>query len=733
MKKTLFLAALMAAAGWGTIQAQSVPDPICNITFKAQTGADPTYATRIQNTGTGGNEVSEYMPDANYNVTRTGTFQDLESKDYLGYTNINSDCYYWCKYDAEDALGKAFSNKCTWEILIRLDKNEGYSGASNSSTGTTKFFSSQQGGGWSLCHYPRPADGFKFDYVQEAGTTTVKSGVKLITGKFYHLLVTTNMESREVALYVNGEKVNTGTLKASSAFRFPNCGTTKRSKGMWFNIGGDPDGSDEPTNCENSTRATYVFARIYGTDLSEAQVKSLYTDKVKHYTEPQKPNKDDIILDAVFAKDGGFKDYSAYSKTTQRLARKGTLTTQYNSDQQRYEMEGPGDGTGTAASNGYLYRQFQWDPSVTSQLGDAFSIECYAKAKDWLSSFSQSAPLSFIQDGGGAGVNYYNYSESTKYLNFTCAAYGYDAGVNQCKGTQSSMNFSPDWDIKGYHHYVTVYDRVNKKSYIYVDGVLKKDNSDAAFPESTNEHSFAYARYQWFCVGGDAANVVNSRCDFPLYGYVSVARVWGKALTADDVAGLYASASNTSKDIEIGKTGYATVRLPMAFTVPTKMKAYVVTEQTGTTATLTELATEGEAVGYGTPVILAAPQGNYTLHAADLQSVTPKTAATNLLEGSYATKDVKANEVYVLADNGSGKAVLRKTDALTIPANKAWLPATAGGASAKTFVTGGGLDAISAVKAAGQDAKAYYNLQGQPVSQPQRGIYIQGGKKVFVK
>ena len=41
--------------------------------------------------------------------------------------------------------------------------------------------------------------------------------------------------------------------------------------------------------------------------------------------------------------------------------------------------------------------------------------------------------------------------------------------------------------------------------------------------------------------------------------------------------------------------------------------------------------------------------------------------------------------------------------------------------------------AIKRVDAQRAEAKAYYDLQGRKVATPTRGIYIQNGKKVFVK
>ena len=771
MKKTLFLAALMAAASWGTTHAQSVPDPICNITFKVEDGSN----SRVQNTGTGGNAVSEYI----ISVNQTGTVVNPMKKDgdlgrYIGYTDGSTQGYYWCKYDADDALGTAFAGTVTWEILFRLDKLEGmtynkysvntktangdgtYPGVIEDNSGrVTKFFSGQQSGGW--CFRYDPKDGFSFDYVHTTGNTYLTPGIFFETGKFYHLVTTLSLADKKVNFYCNGKHYGPYNISNTNPYKHPQIGTTKGSKGMWFDLGGDAgdawatltyesdkttqkshttQGVTEPKRSEQAARTSWVFARVYGETLSEAQAATLYSDDVKYYTEPTNPNQDDIIMDAVFGEGNTYADYSAYNKTDKALGRFRNgkyiaIETQWNSEQKRYEMVGPDNGTVTAEANKanskYLLRRFMYDPSIESQMSNAFSIECYAKAAGTAAHIM--SPLS-MQQSGGVG---FEFGASNGAVRFNCNAYGYSASKGGGVGTQMNCNFDPT--AKGvtttdYNHYVLTFDKATKKTKMYVNGVEMATNSPT-YSDASQEFSFPYARYHWFAIGADTKANIGSEVDYPWYGTISIARVWSKALTDDDVALLAQQAVNPETKVTIGTTGFATVRLPYIAKVPTGLTAYAVTEQTANTATLTPVAEADECLPYGAPVILQGDPGTYTFEVFNTGS--PVTIATNLLEGSLAGKDVKANEVYVLADNGSGKAVLRKTDALTIPANKAWLPATAGGASAKTFVTGGGLDAISAVRAAGQDAKTYYNLQGQPVSQPQRGIYIQGGKKVFVK
>jgi hypothetical protein len=76
-----------------------------------------------------------------------------------------------------------------------------------------------------------------------------------------------------------------------------------------------------------------------------------------------------------------------------------------------------------------------------------------------------------------------------------------------------------------------------------------------------------------------------------------------------------------------------------------------------------------------------------------------------------------------------------KVDAGTVPAGKALLPASEVSATGArlAFVFGGEATGISGtLKANGEDS-VLYNLSGQRVENPTKGLYIVNGKKVIIK
>ena len=170
---------------------------------------------------------------------------------------------------------------------------------------------------------------------------------------------------------------------------------------------------------------------------------------------------------------------------------------------------------------------------------------------------------------------------------------------------------------------------------------------------------------------------------------------------------------------------------PLKFT-GSELKAYVVSS-VGTTAVLKEVTD----VPSGTGLILVGDAGtsyNIPVGTATTLSETNKlvgvTVDTNISQNAPTAYD------YVLSD---GKFVRSANG--TLPAGKAYLPASAvAGAPSLDIVFDGdnGSDNTTDINSIenGQmtiDNSEIYNLNGQRVAQPTKGLYIVNGRKVIVK
>ena len=186
----------------------------------------------------------------------------------------------------------------------------------------------------------------------------------------------------------------------------------------------------------------------------------------------------------------------------------------------------------------------------------------------------------------------------------------------------------------------------------------------------------------------------------------------------------------SSVKLTVGAAGWATANFPFAVTLPTGVKAYVVSAAAGGVATLTELT---GTVPAQTPVLINAEATTYEL-AISAEAAEP--VSGNLLSGTLIATQVPAKtRAYILvkdATNGVGFYLLNEDDR-TIGANKAYLTLPASvDATSLSLKLDGGLTGINGVEvSAGADAPVY-DLQGRRLPQvPEKGIYIQNGKKIM--
>lgn len=200
--------------------------------------------------------------------------------------------------------------------------------------------------------------------------------------------------------------------------------------------------------------------------------------------------------------------------------------------------------------------------------------------------------------------------------------------------------------------------------------------------------------------------------------------------------------------ITIGSAGYATFYSDWDYDVPEGLTGYIIPNVTDGTLNLESRYAAGNEVPAGTGVLYAGSAGSYEVTFKSTQS----SAYTNRLGGShFATtvntwvgEDSKNVLLYKLAkdatyglgwyfDSADGQS-------LNCGANKCYLWLTQTEAGYASFGTrgfigfGDGTTAIeSVVKKAEINDGVYYNLQGQRVDNPTKGLYIHNGKKVVIK
>jgi hypothetical protein len=158
--------------------------------------------------------------------------------------------------------------------------------------------------------------------------------------------------------------------------------------------------------------------------------------------------------------------------------------------------------------------------------------------------------------------------------------------------------------------------------------------------------------------------------------------------------------------------------------------AYIVTG--GDAGVLTLTSVKGGSVPANTGLLLKGDKGTVTIPVV-ASSETNVTA--NKLVGVTAEYNLAADGGYVLMDATNGLGFYKNTNAFTVGANTAYLPDGFDGAATRSFFNlfddATGINAVQneEFKVNGE----VYNLKGQRVNQPTKGLYIVGGKKMIVK
>lgn len=185
-----------------------------------------------------------------------------------------------------------------------------------------------------------------------------------------------------------------------------------------------------------------------------------------------------------------------------------------------------------------------------------------------------------------------------------------------------------------------------------------------------------------------------------------------------------------SVPVVVSEVGYTTINLPVAVTIPDEVNAYKVTAETETSMLLEEVS--GDVAAY-TPLIIEATAKTYDFNIA----ATGTDVSGNLLSGTTARRTgFGENSFYALAADGDavhGVSFKKNGNVDAIPANKAYLTVATSSNKALYLDFGDEATGINAVEAL-PATDALYNINGQRVVAPTRGIYVKAnGQKVFIK
>ena len=182
---------------------------------------------------------------------------------------------------------------------------------------------------------------------------------------------------------------------------------------------------------------------------------------------------------------------------------------------------------------------------------------------------------------------------------------------------------------------------------------------------------------------------------------------------------------NENVDVAISAAGYATLFYGSKLAIPTGVTACI-GKVSGENFVLSEVE---DVIPANCAVILKADAGTYNFAVTADEPTTDVTA--NELKGTLTAKDVAANSVYTLGQNSEGVVGMRLFSGTSVRAYSAYMDAES---LAREFFNFGETTAIDKIETAKSvNDGVYYNLAGQRVAQPTKGLYIANGKKYIVK
>ena len=179
------------------------------------------------------------------------------------------------------------------------------------------------------------------------------------------------------------------------------------------------------------------------------------------------------------------------------------------------------------------------------------------------------------------------------------------------------------------------------------------------------------------------------------------------------------------KSLQVAAAEYRTYVASANLIVPTGVKAFIATGKTSTELTLKSVA----KIKKDSPVILNASEGYYSFEITN--EAVDYGGDVNLLKISDGTV---INGVFVLAKNGDEVGFYKWAGGALSP-GKVYVEAPAA-ATARDFLAFAFDNETTAIESVVKTHKVdgqYFNLAGQRVAQPTKGLYIVNGMKVVIK
>lgn len=180
-----------------------------------------------------------------------------------------------------------------------------------------------------------------------------------------------------------------------------------------------------------------------------------------------------------------------------------------------------------------------------------------------------------------------------------------------------------------------------------------------------------------------------------------------------------------SLPLSVGAAGYATLIAPVALKIPADVEVYTAAFEDGK-AKLTSIS---DVIPANVGVVVKAAQGTYNFNITTTENV-----ATSALRGVPNTENVASESAaFILANGKHGVGFYKLSSAnRTIHGFRAFYTAPAEAQAISAFLLEDNVTGIEEIETSA-DKTPIYDLSGRRVAKAEKGVYIQNGRKIFVK
>ena len=269
-------------------------------------------------------------------------------------------------------------------------------------------------------------------------------------------------------------------------------------------------------NPTDEVRSAPLYAKAGGKALTTVIVTQLGKSEPEPEPEPGPEAPVADLLDIIFHPDGTAQDVSPSQMKVETIAGAG-LSTYYNESFQRVVAHFANDMGKTVAS-GYYKIDYAANSEFRNRIADSHSWEAVVRIDADPAGFGEIKMFSCHQSGGtGFLISKAEQGNHLSFITHTGAWNWAESDIVPAVGR--------------YYHLLGVFDAAGKKTELYVDGELKGSATN-----STSTFQQASANTQYVVVGGDPGS---GGCTNAWLGDIVLARIYDKALTAEEVKLLY--------------------------------------------------------------------------------------------------------------------------------------------------------------------------------------------------